>query len=280
MLIFKRILIYFLLIILSISFMAPIYGMILISFKTMSDTIMNPWALPKGISAFVSNIKGLYFGVEGRTGFLYNMLTSFKITIPSVIIVIIFSMLLAYPLARKKFRFRNIILNFIIIGIAIPYISLVIPIFKLVNTAHLYDSILGLIWIYSGFTIPFAVFLFRNYMILIPIEIEEAALIDGANNWHILIKIIIPLCKPVIAAMIIFGFTWIFNDFFYALVLTYSKVRTATVAISLLQASEAKILNWPVQMTAALATSLPTLIVFLAFQKYFIKGIFLGSVKG
>ena len=117
-------------------------------------------------------------------------------------------------------------------------------------------------------------------MIQIPVEVEEAAIIDGASNWQILGKIIFPLCMPVVAAMGIFSFTWIFNEFFYAIVLSSIKVRTATVAISIMGSHGNQDLDWPGQMTASLVMTLPTLIVFLALQRYFIKGIMLGSIKG
>jgi multiple sugar transport system permease protein len=277
----KKISIYVALIIAAMGFMAPIYAMLNMAFKTMREIVFDPWGFPffSGIEGFVENLKLVWFGPRGGTPFYFGLINSFKITIPTVFIVIIFSILLAYPLARYKLRLSNTILTIIIIGIAIPHIALMIPIFKMVNGLGLYDTIPGLIWVYVGFVTPFSTFLFRNYMTQMPMNMEEAARIDGASSFQILTRIIIPLCKPVIAVMIIFAFTWVINDFFYQLLLTNNDATTATVFIALLTGSLFKN-EWSQQMTASLLFTLPTLIVFLGFQRYFIKGIMLGSVKG
>ena len=274
LLIYKKIFIYLILIILAVSFLIPIYGIIVNSFKSLEDLAKNPWAVPKKWN--YNN----YSYIWGRkTGGLYNyVLNSFKITIPTVIIVVVFSLMMAYPLARFNLKINNFLLALMVFLVTIPTQIMVIPIFRMINFLNLYDTIFGLVWVHSGFGIPFAVFLFRNYMIRIPREIEEAAMLDGANYLQILTKLIVPLCKPAIAVMIIFEFTWVFNEFLYGLVLTRSNAAPATVGVAVLR-SASYAGRWDYQCGAALILTMPTLIVFLVFQKYFIKGIMLGSVK-
>ena len=272
----KKIIIYLILFIMACVFITPVFGVINTSVKSLKELGDSTWSLPKE-NKFVENYEYVW---GRRTGGMKNFIAnSFKITIPTVVIVIFLSLLAAYPLSRFNLKLNNFILGFMVFAITVPHQVMIIPIFKMVNFFHMYDTVYGLIFVHTGCSIPFAVFLFRNYMTQIPKEIQEAAKIDGASNFQIFRKIIIPVCKPIIAVMAILEFTWVFNEFFYGLILTSESARPATVAVALLK-SAMYASHWEYQSTAALILSLPTLIVFLCFQRYFIKGIMLGSVKG
>ena len=123
-------------------------------------------------------------------------------------------------------------------------------------------------------------FVLRNFMTQIPSELMDASRIDGCNDMGAFWKIIVPLSKAAFAVVIILQFTWIYNDFFYALILSYDRdVAPVTVGL-MLQSQQILALRWEYQMAGAVIATLPTLVVFLAFQRYFIRGIMLGSVKG
>jgi len=277
MALYKKILIYLLLIILAFVFLTPIYGIFTLSLKSIKELIYNYWGIPKDL--MWQNFSHVWSGavVSLRPYFI----NSFILTIPAVIFIIFFSLLAAYPLSKFKIKSENILLAIIIFGITIPHQVLIIPVFKMLNVVHLYNNILGLILVHIGYGIPFATFLLRNYMLQIPKELIDAAMVDGCSHYRIVFRIIFPLCKPAIAVLAILYFTWIFNEFFYALVLTSTKASmTASVAVGLMTADSSFSIYWNIQAAGALILTIPTLIIFLSFQKYFIKGIMLGSVKG
>jgi multiple sugar transport system permease protein len=267
---------YFLLVVLAVLFLVPVYGIIVNSFKSLKELTMNPWGPPQkwGLENYD------YVWNRKTGGLKHYFLNSFKITIPSVLVVLSASLLMAYPLARFNLRPNRFLLGFMVFCITIPHQVMIIPLFKFINALRLYDTITALVWIHAGYSIPFAVFLFRNYMVQIPMEIQYAATVDGLDRFQIFTKILIPLSKPAIAVMAILEFTWVFNEFFYGLILTNSQRTTpATVAVAFLKTALFSS-QWNYQTAASLILTVPTLIVFLSFQRYFIKGITLGSVKG
>jgi multiple sugar transport system permease protein len=267
---------YVFLILLAIIFLIPVYGIIVNSFKSLKELTFNPWGLPATWS--LANFD--YVWNRTTAGLKFYFLNSFKIAIPAVIIVVTASLMMSYPLARYPLKLNKLIVGIMVFCITIPHQVMIIPLFKLINALRLYDTITALVWIHSGYSIPFAVFLFRNYMTQIPMELQYAAMVDGLNRFQIFTKIIVPLSKPAIAVMAILQFTWVFNEFFYGLVLTNSQRTTpVTVAVAFLK-SALFASQWNYQAAASLILTIPTLVVFLAFQRYFIKGIMLGSLKG
>jgi len=273
--IYKKIFTYLFLILLTIIFLAPMYGIISMSFKSMKELTFNPWGIPKIIHW--ENFS--YVWSRPTMGLQPYFFNSFKIVIPTVLFIILFSLLAAYPLSKYKIKGEKILLAILIFGITVPHQILIIPVFKMLNAVHLYNNVLGLIIVQIGYGLPFSTFLFRNYMTMIPNEMIDAAMVDGCSHYRIVFNIILPMCKPVIAVIAILEFTWVFNDFFYGLVLTNGPNSTpVTVAVAFLNTTNYAA-YWNYQAAAALIISLPTLIVFLVFQRFFIKGIMLGSIK-
>ena len=280
----KRIFIYLLLLVLAIVFLIPIYGLFMNSFKSLKELSTNQWGLPSEFK--FDNYKNVWTGggdpndrvqIVGMQQYLFN---SFKITIPTIIIQIFLSFLLGFSLSRFKFRYTNILLVIIVFGLAVPYQIMLIPIFKMVNALRIYDTIFSLIFVYVGFGIPFVTFFIRNYMVQIPLEIQEAALVDGANFWTILFKIMLPICKPAIGVMFIIQFNSTFNEFLYAFILTSSQTSSPMpVAVAKLSQSLFAT-QWHYQATASIMMSIPSIMIFILFQRFFIKGLVAGSVKG
>ncbi len=276
MITFKRILIYFLLIVLTLIFLAPVYGIFTMSFKSLKELAFNYWGLPKKLHW--ENFS--YVWNRPTMGLKHYFFNSIKISLPTVILLVLLSLLAAYPLSKFKLKGQRILIITLIFGITVPYQILIIPLFKMLNIMHLYDTVYGLILVHLGYGLPFCVFLLRNYMVTIPKELVDAAMVDGCSHPRIIFQIMLPLCKPVIAVLIILEFKWVFNEFFLGLVLTKSINSTpATVAVSFLK-SVNYAAYWHYQAAAALIISIPSLIVFLSFQKFFMKGLTLGSIKG
>lgn len=272
-----RFFIYLFLIILAAVFLIPIYGVVTLSFKNLAELQGNYWGLPRqwALTEYKSALFDKYVGV---IPFIKN---SFIITIPSVVLIVLFSSLMAYPISRFKIRGSRILFYISIFGITIPHAVLIIPVFKILNLFGLYNEYIGLIWVHVAFSIPFATFLLRNFMVSIPKEIQEAATIDGCNIFGIYRKIIMPLTVPAIAVLSILNFTWIYNDFLFGLILTSGKNRAPVqVGITILQSTQWQNFNWGTTAASAILATLPTVLVFIFAQKFFIKGITLGAVKG
>lgn len=268
---------YLLLIILAAVFLIPIYGVITLSFKDFGELRGNYWGLPRhwALSEYKNALFDKYVGV---IPFIKN---SFIITIPSVILIVLLSSLMAYPISRFKIRGGRILFYISIFGITIPHAVLIIPVFKTLNLFGLYNEYIGLIWVHVAFSIPFATFLLRNFMVSIPNEIQEAATIDGCNIFGIYRRIIMPLSVPAVAVLSILNFTWIYNDFLFGLILTSGKDRAPVqVGITILQSTQWQNFNWGTTAASAILATLPTVLIFIFAQRFFIKGITLGAVKG
>ncbi|MHB8277941.1 MAG: carbohydrate ABC transporter permease [Candidatus Humimicrobiaceae bacterium] len=262
------------LIILAVIFLVPIYGTLVTSFKSINDIITGGfWKMPRHftlegyVEAWKMQNLGKYF------------INSVIITLPSVVGSIFIASLAAYPLSRIRFKGDKWIFMLFIAGLFLPPQIHLLPLFKLVNTLKIFDTYLALILTHIAFGLPICVFILRNFFASIPIEIQDAAKIDGCNDFSIFLKIILPLSKPALAVLAILQFTWIWNEFLWGLVLTQTEqARPLTVALYNLQGMFT--VEWNVQTAGAMMATIPTLVVFLALQRYFIKGITLGAVKG
>jgi multiple sugar transport system permease protein len=214
---------------------------------------------------------------------------SVKITVPAVIITLFLASCVAFIVARFNFRFNLIMLLLFTAGNLLPQQVLLSPLFKIFISVHiptflsssgeLYDSTFGLVIINVAFQTGFCVFVLSNFMRTIPVELTEAAMVDGASVWTQFWRLTIPLCRPALAALATLLTTWIYNDFFWALTLmsTGNKLPI-TSAIKNLQGQFST--NNNLLSAGALIIALPTLAVYFALQRQFIAGLTLGSTKG
>jgi len=272
--IISRVLLYLTLIILAVLFLIPIYGSIITSFKSIEEILTSGfWSFPK------------HFGLENYIeawnlrNFGRYTLNSIIITVPSVILSVLIASLAAYPLSRMKFKGQNIIYFLFVAGLFLPPQVNLLPLYRFINVLGIFDTYWALIIVHVAFGQPICVFILRNFFMNIPYEIQDAAKIDGCNNFWIYSRIIMPLAKPVIAVLFIFQFTWIWNDFLWGIILTQSEnIRPITVGLYNLQGMYT--IEWNIQTAGANLTAIPTILIFLLFQRYFIKGITLGAVKG
>lgn len=219
----------------------------------------------------------------------HYFLNTLLITAPAVIITLIGASCVAFVLSRLNFTFNLFFLVLFTTGNLLPQQVLITPLYRLYlsvpvppwlsGSGLLYDSLIGLVAINVSFQLGFCVFVLSNYMKTIPIEITEAGLIDGASLWTRFSKLTLPLCRPALAALATLLTTWIYNDFFWAIVLmsTGSK-RPITSALANLQGQY--FVNNNLLAAGALMTAIPTLVVFAVLQKQFIAGLSLGTAKG
>jgi len=268
-----RALVYLILIISSFLWLVPILAGILTSLRTYDEILYNGFiSLPETIT--LENFK-IAWERGGLNRYLPN---SFIITLPSLVLTMFLSSLAAYALARFNFRANRMIFFTFVGGMLLPFQVLLLPVFKLTDFLGLYDTYWGLIMFHTAFQLGFCTFMLRNYMRTVPGEIIEAARIDGCSEIRIWAQIMLPLTLPAIAAIATLEFTWIFNDYLWAIVLTRSdSLKPVTAGLATLQGQF--ITDWPVIVAGALMGTLPTLLVFIFLQRYFIEGLTLGSSK-
>ena len=216
-------------------------------------------------------------------------LNSLIVTIPAVILTLLVSSLVAFAVSRFSWKFNLFFLMLFTAGNLLPPQVIIVPLYRLYlllpipppfsDNGLLYDQYTGIILIHVAFQVGFCVFVLSNYMKTISRELTEAALVDGAGVMRIYWNVIMPLCKPALAALATLEFTFIYNDFFWALLLMKSgDRRPITSALNNLQGQFVTDTN--VLAAGALLAAIPTILVYIALQKHFERGLALGSTKG
>ena len=212
-------------------------------------------------------------------GIANSFRNSFIVTVSAVFILIFTAFLASYALARIKFSGRNFIFVLMLAMWMIPGQALIIPLYRFLFSLGITNTYFGLILPYAAGGLPFAVFVLTTFIRTIPWEIEEATIIDGASRLRIIFQIIAPLAVPGLATVVIFSFMSSWNELFLAMViLTNSRLRTLPVSILNFNGLWGFV-DYSRLFAAIIIISLPVLIVFVIFQKQFIKGLTAGAVK-
>lgn len=211
-----------------------------------------------------------------RGEFLLAFVNSTLVALAVTGLQIVTSALAGYALARLKFRGRQALLLVILATLVIPFQLLVIPIFLVLKWGHLINT-------YGALILPtavsgFGIFLMRQYFQTIPVELEEAAAIDGANRWQILWRVMLPLSRPALVTLFLFTFIGEWNDLFKPLVFT-TKPQLRTVQLALAEFQEQFTNNWPLLMAAVAIATIPVILLFLVGQRQFIRGIAATGIK-
>ncbi|MDD5659155.1 MAG: carbohydrate ABC transporter permease [Actinomycetota bacterium] len=260
---------FIIMLLLCLAWLVPVYFLILISFKSSKDYASSAfWAIPKSFQLF-NNIKYVFI----ETKFIKPFLNSLFYAIFGSCISIFFSSLAGFGLTKLKLRGAFFIFIIIWSGMIFPIQIYLIPLYKAYLTLNLYNTKLGMLLIYIAITIPFCVFVFRNYFMSLPDDYIEAAKIDGCTNMQIYFRIILPNSFAPVAILVLFQGSYIWNDLILGMVLSGSNnVRPIMNALSLLNAVYTG-KNVPVIMTGNLLSGLPIIIAYLMLQKYFIQGL-------
>ena len=254
--------------------LVPIATALITSVRTNSDIISRGFlAIPNALSL------QSYAEAWQRGGLAHYLPNSFIITIPSLIATLFLSSLSAYALSRFRFPGDRIILFIYVAGMMLPFQILLLPVFRLTDALHIYNTYWAVIVFHTAFQLGFCTFVLRNYMRTIPGELLEAARMDGCSEFRIYSQIMMPLTLPALAAVATLEFTWIFNDFLWALILIQNDaLKPVTTGLAALQGQYR--MDWTVIISGSLLAALPTVIVFLLLQRYFVAGLTLGATKG
>ncbi len=214
-----------------------------------------------------------------QTPFAKYMRNSTVVAVGTTLASLALASLGAYALARLRFPGRSVIARGLIFTYLVPPSLLFIPLFAVMSTLSLIDTRSGLTLAYLGFTVPFCTWLLLGYFRSVPLELEEAALVDGCSRLGALVRIILPMSLPALAVVAFFAFTQAWNEFLYANVFVNSvDVRTVTTGLTLFIVED--VFFWGPMMAASCIATLPPLILYLVFQRWVVKGLTLGAVKG
>lgn len=205
-------------------------------------------------------------------------LNSLAVTIPGTIIPILIAAFAAFGFAWLDFPGRNIFFTIIVALLVVPLQIALVPILQDYVKMGLNGTFLGIWLAHSGFGLPLATYLLFNYISTIPRELLESAYIDGASNFTIFVRLILPLSVPALASFAIFQFLWLWNDYLVALIFLGERNKTVTIAVAQLVGEKGQ--DWHLMTSAAFISMLLPLLVFLGLQRYFVRGMMAGSVKG
>jgi alpha-1,4-digalacturonate transport system permease protein len=261
-----------LLLVLAVTFVFPACWVLISSLKTQAELFQYPLTILPAQPTFEN-----YTLAFQRGNFARYFANSVFVTVVATILTVIINIMSGYALAKFKFLGRDLIFSVMIGTLMIPLQVIMIPIFLLLRDLGLLNSLWGVI--IPPAATPTGIFLARQYMLTaLPDSLIEAARIDGGNEWYIFRAIVLPLSKPIVATIAIFSFMWRWNDFLWPF-LVISNQKSMTIQQALANFVGQFQIHWGELLAMTTATMLPMIIIFLAFQKYFIKGITAGGVK-
>ncbi|MFM9276608.1 carbohydrate ABC transporter permease [Paenibacillus jiagnxiensis] len=269
-----RILLEIVMIILSLLFLYPLFLAVNNSFKSFGEVMTDVIALPQKLS--FENYAYVWEFINYPKLFINNTI----ITVLGLVGIIFISSIAAYKLARTKTRWSGVIYILCIMPMLIPFQSIMLTVLRVAKDLHLSDSTWGLGLLYWGFGAPLAVFIYHGFVKGIPMEIDESAKIDGASGFRMFFSVIFPLLKSVTATIVIIDVMWIWNDFLLPLLMVNGSPDTKTLTLAAYTFVGQYTSDWQYAMTAMVMAVLPSIIVFIFLQKYIVKGVVAGAVKG
>ena len=280
----SRVALHAFLITMSLIWIFPLAWAFFTALRPLGDTITHgylSWPTTLNFQNFIDGWNNANLG--------YYYINTLIVAVPAVIIVLLLASIVAFALTRVRSRINLFLLMMFTAGNLLPPQVIIVPLYRLYllipipriisDNGLLYDQYIGIILIHVVFQLGFCVFVLSNYMRTLPKELSEAALVDGASILRTFRSVILPLCTPALAALGTLEFTFIYNDFFWALLLMKSgSRRPITSALNNLQGQF--FTNFNILAAAALLVAIPTIIVYLVLQRQFIRGLTLGSTKG
>jgi raffinose/stachyose/melibiose transport system permease protein len=261
-------------ILLALVFIYPVIYVLINAFKSTQEIVLNPAGLPlhptMGNFARVLTTQG-----SGGVSFLESLGNTIVLTLASVILIILFSSMCAYQLVRTKSRGSIIVFFLFAFFMVIPFQTIMVPLVVLATDLR-FDDIYGLILINVGLGAPTAVFMYHGFIKGVPVSLEEAAAIDGAGPFRMYFQVVFPLLIPITATIGILDVLWVWNDF----LMPYIILRTGTLVLFQFNFFGTFTKDYGALTASLVMTATPVVIMYVALQKYIIKGISSGAVKG
>lgn len=278
----QRVIIYGVLLLFVVYFLAPFFVMFITSIKTMDEIrngtlialprqpTLEPWLKAWGYATIgVTN--------EGIRGFFWN---SIRMVIPAVLISTFIGAVNGYVLSKWRFRGSDTFFAMLLLGCFIPFQVILLPMARTLGLLGLSESMWGLVLVHTVYGLAFTTLFFRNYYVAVPSELVNAARIDGAGFFRIFWRIMLPISTPIFMVTIIWQTTQIWNDFLFGVCFSTGETQPITVALNNLVNTSSAVKEYNVDMAAAIIAALPTLFVYFVAGKYFVRGLTAGAVKG
>lgn len=253
-------------------FLFPIVWAVLMSLKTRVDALAMP---PKWL--FVPTFEH-YLAVWNDGSLLANALNSLVVAVASTAFGMVLGVPAAYALARTRFRGQRTLLLGILGTRMIPPVAVIIPFFVIFTKLSLKDTYTALVVMYLTIILGFVIWMMRSYFLDIPKELEEAAMVDGANRWQVFTRVVLPISLPGLATSAIFSFIYSWNEFLYAMVLTARNAKTLPLGIYNWVSYEE--VMWGELTASAVVAMLPVVVFYFFVQKALVRGLTMGAVKG
>lgn len=253
--------------------LGPVYWIIVTSLKSSLQVYRQPQLIPTSITFHN------YYSILYQSNFLLYIRNSLEVAVVTTAASMLFGSIAAYAIARLQFRGRTLIARSVVISYLVPGSLLFISLFEVLNDLHLTNRLTGLMLVYLSFTLPFCTWLMIGYFRTIPLELEEAALVDGCTRLRALVSIILPLMLPALVVVTLFSFTQSWNEFLYALVFISSDSQK-TFTVGLIGLIQGDTLPWSLMMAAATLGMIPPMIIYVISQRWVVSGLAAGSVKG
>lgn len=267
---------FILLVLLALLFIAPLIIVLINSFKAKFDIIGSPFSFPNsetfvGIENYITGIKS--------SGIIPAFLRSLFITVLSVIVLVVCTSMTAWYITRVKSSFNKIIYYLLVFSMIVPFQMVMFTMTYTAGKLNL-NNLIGIIFIYLGFGAGMSVFMMCGFMKSVPIEIEEAAMIDGCSPLQTFFLIVFPILKPTAITVAVLNAMWIWNDYLLPYLVLGTDNKTMPVAIQLAMQGAYGSVNWGGFMAMLVIAIIPIVIFYLFCQKYIIKGVTAGAVKG
>ena len=249
----------------------PLLWMAISAFKTNAELFGDPWGLPAEWR-FSNYVQARDYGV------VHYIFNSLIVTAGSIILVTLVSSFAAFALVQVRIPLSQPILLLIMGGLMLSETVALVPLFGIMRSLGLYNTLPGIIILYTAFRIPFTTFLIRSYMIDLPTELRDAAIVDGASLWQMFWRVTMPLCYPILISAAILQALFSWNEFVFALVfIKDDALKTMPVGLMALQSKLTT--NWPVVFAGLTISAIPMVLAFLFGQRHFVRGITEGLGK-
>jgi len=253
-------------------FLVPFYLMVINSFKTTQQFIISPFSLPSSL-----NFQN-YLNAFERMNYLRAFLNSLIVTLTSVTLVLITSSMTAYFLVRHNWKLTKILFAGFVASMIVPFQAVMIPLVTVYGRMQMLNNKPILIFMYVGFGQAFAVFILHGFLKNVPLEMEEAAQIDGCNKLQVFFRVVLPLLKPVLVTLLILDVLWIWNDFLLPNLILLAPAER-TLPLSTYSFFNSYSVDFAPLMAGIVITILPVLIVYMFSQKQIVAGIVQGAIK-
>lgn len=255
-------------------FLSPFYFLFSNSFKSFREILIDAASWPQEWTT--QNFTSAWEIID----FPKVATNSFIITVLGVFLIVMFSSMMAYRLVRRPHKLNQFIFILLISSMIIPFQSIMLQMVKVASILQLHGTLYGILFSYIGFGLPLATFLFHGFIKTVPLEVEEAAVVDGCSPYRVFLQIVLPLLKPIAVTVMILNVLWIWNDYLMPVLIIggNDELKTIPLAIQAFFGQYTK--KWDLAMAALTLSLIPIVLFFLILQRYIVEGVAQGAVKG